>query len=151
MATFKIMERKQTKGQEFDKENITFVKAGKKYNVYDLIQEGREDTEIYPTLEKYGCIDRLKLNTEEVYADVRGLHSLRNSMDQVNKANEIWMNLPVETRAEFNHSKREFVERGEKWLKDKIDAAEALKRAQTEVKIETPVVPEIKQEVKVNG
>lgn len=146
MAKFAIMERTQTKGQDFDKENITFVKAGKKYNVYDLIQEGREDTEIYPTLEKYGCIDRLRLNTEEVYADVRGLHSLRNSMDKVNKANEIWLNLPVETRAEFNHSKREFVERGEKWLKDKIDAAEAAKKAQ----IEVPAEPVVKQEVKVN-
>lgn len=118
---FKIHNSEKKPGQKFDKENIHFIKAGKKYNVYELIQEGRTDTEIYPTLEKYGCIDRLKLNAPEIYADVREAKSLRNQMDSVRKAEEAWQNLPLETRKEFNHSKREFIERGEKYLKNIIE------------------------------
>lgn len=118
--------------QAFDKEKITVTKAGKEYNVYNFIQEGREDTEIYPTLEKYGCIDRMILNEKEVYEDMRNMGNLRNRLDQIKEADNIWKNLPLEVRQEFGHSKREFVEKGEKWIKAKIDAENAKIAAQKE-------------------
>lgn len=124
--------------QHFDKDKIEVTKAGKKYNVYQAIQEAREDTEIYPTLEKYGCIDRLKLNEAEVYADLRNIKTLRNSLDQIKEAEVLWLNLPLETRREFAHSKREFLEKGEKWLKTKLDEIEAKKPKIEEIQ---PVQP----------
>ena len=54
VKNFKINIERKRMAQDFNKEEITVTKAGKEINVYNFIQENREDTEIYPTLEKYG-------------------------------------------------------------------------------------------------
>lgn len=136
--TFRINNRAERKQQTFDKEKINIVKAGKKINVYDFIQAGKEDTEIYPTLEKYGCLDRLKLDAEQTYGDIRAVKDLRNSLDQINAAKEIWINLPLETRREFNHSVKEFIEKGETWAKNKV---EDLKKAEEAKKVIDTKIP----------
>lgn len=115
----KWRERKQ---QDFDKENITLTKAGKKFNVYDKIQESREDTEIYPTLEKYGCIDRMMLDTKGVYDDFTKYGSLRDVKAQQQLANQMFYNLPLEVRQKFNNDKNQFLNDGEKWIKGVIKA-----------------------------
>lgn len=140
-TNFKINTERTRHSQDFDKDTIEIKKAGKIINVYAMIQENREDTEIYPTLEKYGCIDRLKLDTEGVYADFRNMQDMRSSLDQIKKADELWQNLPLDTRKEFGHSKREFMDKGENWLKNKIEETKA------KVKVEQPVV---KEEVTTN-
>ena len=119
---FKFLEWREKKSQKFDKSKITLTKAGKTFNVYDKIQEGREDTEIYPTLEKYGCIDRMMLDKQGVYADFQNFNDLRDLKDQQNMATNMFYNLPLETRKEFNNNINTFVKEGEKWLKNKIEA-----------------------------
>lgn len=129
---FKFMDWREKKAQKFDKSKITLTKAGKTYNVYDKIQEGREDTEIYPTLEKYGCIDRMMLDKQGVYADFQNFNDLRDLKDQQNMATNMFYALPLETRKEFNNNINTFVKEGEKWLKNKIETEKP------KVKVEQP-------------
>lgn len=144
MTTFKFLEnRGKSFGQDFDKDEIFVIKAGKKINCYEEIQNNREDTEIYPTLEKYGCLDRMQLSIQDattLYADLTGQKfELRDMINQQKKADEMWENLPLDTRREFNHSKQEFLNKGANWLKNKIDAAKA---AEKKLKAGT-VTPEV--------
>lgn len=124
MVTFKPIIERTRMAQSFDKDKITLTKAGKTFNVYDKIQENREDTEIYPTLEKYGCIDRMMLNTQGVYADFQEFKGLREMKEQQIKADEMFYNLPLDVRIQFQNDKNLFMRDGEKWIKEKIDAAE---------------------------
>lgn len=138
---YKMLQAKKTPGQTFNKDEIFIIKAGKKINMYQMIQEAREDTEIYPTIEKYGTIEKLKLNTEEVYADVSNAMNLRNALDKSREIENVWYNLPLETRQEFNHSPKEFAERGYDWLNKKIEA----NKPKPEIKQPEIKQPEIKQ------
>lgn len=144
MTEFNFLKnRGNSKGQEFNKDEIFVIKAGKKINCYEEIQNNREDTEIYPTLEKYGCLDRMQLSIQDataLYADLTGQKfELRDMINQQKKADEMWENLPLDTRREFNHSKQEFLNNGAKWLKNKIDTAKA---AEEKLKAET-ITPEV--------
>lgn len=142
IKNFKINTEHKRMSQTFNKEEIKVTKAGKEINVYNFIQESREDTEIYPTLEKYGCIDRMIMNGEDVYQDLRNIKDLRNTMEQVQQANVLWNNLPLDIRKEFGHNQKEFMEKGEEWLSKKIK--------QNEQQIEKPQETIEKQEV-ANG
>lgn len=121
MVKFKPIIERTRMAQTFDKNTITLTKAGKTFNVYDKIQENREDTEIYPTLEKYGCIDRMMLNTQGVYADFQEFKGLREMKDQQIKADEMFNSLPLDIRIQFQNDKNLFMRDGEKWIKSKID------------------------------
>lgn len=139
---FKFLDWRERKAQKFDKSKIMLTKAGKTYNIYDKIQEGREDTEIYPTLEKYGCIDRMMLDTQGVYADFQNFNDLRDLKDQQNLATNMFYNLPVETRKEFNNNINTFIKEGENWLKKKIEAEKnkvKVEAPKTETTVETTV------------
>ena len=142
---FDYMNWRERKAQKFDKSKITLTKAGKTYNIYDKIQEGREDTEIYPTLEKYGCIDRMMLNKQGVYADFKNFNDLRDLKDQQNMATNMFYNLPLETRKEFNNDINTFVKEGEKWLKNKIEAEKP------KVNVETTKTDTTAQQGEVNN
>lgn len=115
-----IQERVKPKPQKFGNPKIKM--AGKILDVRDWIDAGREDTEIYATLEKYGCIDRLMMNTEQVFADMTNIMDLRNSMEQMKQADALWDSLPLEFKKEFLNNKKDFMERGLDVLKKKIDA-----------------------------
>lgn len=121
MVTFKPIIKRTRMAQSFDKGSITLTKAGKTFNVYDKIQENREDTEIYPTLEKYGCIDRMMLNTQGVYADFQEFKGLREMKDQQIKADEMFNSLPLDVRIQFQNDKNLFMRDGEEWIKSKIN------------------------------
>lgn len=117
---FSAMETKKTKGQKFG--NPKLIKCGKEFDVREWINSGREDTEIYPTLEKYGCIDRMKLDVEGVFGDFTEMKDMRSLIEQAQKADEMWHNLPMEVREHFQNNKQLFVEGGEKYLKDIIES-----------------------------
>lgn len=149
MSTFKFLEnRGKSVGQDFDKDEIFVIKAGKKINCYEEIQNNREDTEIYPTLEKYGCLDRMQLTVQdatELYADLTGQSfELRDLINQQKKAEEMWNNLPLDVRREFNHSKQDFLNNGTKWLKNKIDTAKAAEEKLKQQATIAPVEPLVK-------
>lgn len=115
-------ERKQ---QTFDKDKITLKKAGKEFNVYQWIQEAREDTEVIPTLEKYGCIDRMILNKEEMYGDFTNFKDLRGLNDQIRESQRMFDNLPAEIKKKFGNNKDLFMREGEAWLKSEIEKEKA--------------------------
>lgn len=108
-------------GQKFDLKNTFWIKAGKKINVYDYIQTASEDTDIYKTLEKYGSLEKIELDHEGVYGEFKEMDRMAFH-EQLKKSEELWKSLPFEVRAEFNNDKLQFMENGEKWLKNKIQA-----------------------------
>lgn len=111
MSDFKKRKERKRAQQEFDREKITMKRAGQEINVYDFIQAGREDTEIYPVLEKYGCIEKIKRTDEELYADITAiqkLDGLRGMVVQQRAAKEMFEQLPLDIRKEFNNSLNEF-------------------------------------------
>lgn len=113
--------------QDFNKEKITLKKAGKEFNVYDWIQENREDTEIIPTLKKYGCIPVQSQDTAAMYQDFTNASDLRGVLDKKIAAEQAFYNLPVEVRREFDHDIDKFMKKGEKYIKDKIEKEKAEK------------------------
>lgn len=131
--------------QNFNKDEIKITMKNQELNIYKMIQDAREDTEIYPTLEKYGSIERMVMKTPDVYQDLREIKDLRSSMDQVKEATKLWENLPLNVRKEFGHSQKEFMEKGENWLKNKID-----QQYKIEEEMKKPIVNTEKTEVQ-NG
>lgn len=122
---YKYLSERERVQQHFDKDKIMLTKAGKTYNVYQAIQEAREDTEIMPTLLKYGCIDKLGMDPKAVYADITNIqNNLRNVIDQQIEAEKLWESLPIETRMKYNNSTREFMERAPEDLKKQIEEIE---------------------------
>lgn len=131
MATpkFKFLTWRERKQQHFDKENITLTKANKTFNVYDYIQEGREDTEIEPTLKKYGCIPTIREDNEALYQSFGEYKDLRGVLDQKIKAEQMFYSLPVETREKFGNDINKFTKEGGTYVKKIIDAEIAKKAA----------------------
>ena len=140
MTKFRKRGSRERMAQDFDREKITMKRAFGEVNVYDFIQEGRADTEIYPTLEKYGSIDRLKKDlTEEqqkaLYQDftlIQEMGDYRGVKDYQIKANKMFYELPLEIRKEFENDINKFTKNGAQWLKKKIDEAEAKKLAEAQ-------------------
>lgn len=143
---FKCNSWRERKAQNFDRENITLTKAGKTFNVYDAIQAAREDTEIYPTLEKYGCIDRMMLDHQGVFDDFTKYGELRELKEQQAMATNMFYNLPLDTRQKFNNDINVFMKDGEKYIKSLID--EDLKKAEVYKPVELPKEPVISETLK---
>jgi hypothetical protein len=114
--------RKISEGLDVKKPKL--IKAGKEFDVYDWIQAAREDTEIYPTLEKYGSLKRMEIDVNTLYGDITEIKDLRDIHDMIKKSEEIWEGLPVEVRREFNHDKQRFMNEGEEWIKKLKDEQE---------------------------
>lgn len=130
---FNYLNKRKRMTQSFDKENIHFIRAGQKINVYELIQNSGEDTNIYQIMDKYGvnsqeAIAKMSMNTGQMYQDMLASNAptdLRDALNKIEIAERNWRQLPLSVRAEFNNSKAEFMNRGEKWLKAKIDEEKA--------------------------
>ena len=146
---FKPIVTNKREQQSFDL-NFKIKQRGQEFNLYDSIQEAREDTEIYPTLEKYGCLEKVPMDPNKVYADFRGLGDLKDMKLQQIKAQEMWNALPWDIRKEFNNDKYLFAKDGEKYLQNKI--AEITKQNEviqptTGTTTTTPVTPATGTEV----
>lgn len=115
---FKIFERPKTKCREFDKEKITVTKAGQTYNVYEMIQANRDETEIYKVIEKYGTIQPMCMDVGKVYGQFKEM-TLMDVLGQQKVVNDMWLNLPLEVRDEFNNDIHNFRKNGENWLENK--------------------------------
>lgn len=135
--------RKAMQGaQEFDKDNIFITKNGEKINVYQMIQNNREDTEIEPTLKKYGCLTPMEMNIEQVYTDLTNIKGdMRDMIEQQQEADNLWNKLPRDVRETFGNSKRNFLENGETWLKSKIEKAKAEAEKLKQEQNPTPAEP----------
>lgn len=114
-----------------------YTRNGKKINLFQQIQEANIDTEIYPTLEKYGCIDKINTNVNAVFGDMTEYKNLRDFQQKEQKLNEMWNNLDINIRKEFGNDKYEFANKGENWIKNKINEMKIKAETKTEIKTET--------------
>lgn len=134
-----IQERDRPIPQKFG--NPKIKRAGQELDVRKWIDEGREDTELYATLEKYGCIDRMLVDKEQVFGDLTEIKELRDSLEQIKQANNLWESLPLDFRKEFMNDKNEFMRNGLDYLKKKIEAEtkekEQIKPVETTQPVET--------------
>lgn len=130
---FKFQNWRERKQQHFDKDKIMLKKAGQEFNVYDSIQEAREDTELEVTLYKYGCLDRIQMNYNKTFDDFTKFKDLRGSLEQMHAAKEMFYNLPIDVRQKFNNDINQFTKNGEKWLKSEMN--KEAKNANTKVDI----------------
>lgn len=105
--------------QSFDRTKITYVKCGKEINIYDEIQANRTDTEIIPTLRKYGNLKPLEVDYQGMYGEFEKM-DLRDVYELKEKAENMYDQLPAEIKAQFNDDPREFLEKAPKWLEEKI-------------------------------
>lgn len=127
---FKAMEYRESAGTEFGKP--TFVKFGKEIDIQEYIESNREDTEIYPTLEKYGTLKPLEKSYAELYGDFQEYNDLRTCMDKAIKSREMWDSMPQDFKHEFNNDINEFIDRGMEWASRKIEQEQQAKtEAQT--------------------
>lgn len=127
-----IRTREKPKPQKFG--NPKIIRAGQKLDVREWIDTAREDTELYKVLEKYGCIDRMIVNKETVFADLTKVMGLRDSLEQMKQADKLWNDLPLEFRKEFLNDKNEFIKNGMTVLKNKIENEKAQKAKQEPMK-----------------
>ncbi|UPW41490.1 internal scaffolding protein [Dipodfec virus UA23Rod_1071] len=126
----KTMEFKKFTRNIKERENMAFAesfdinymqeKGGETFNLYESIQEAREDTELYPTLEKYGSIERMIINEADVYGDLRQVKSLKGELEKLEAAERLWNSLPWDVRSQFNNNRYNFMENGESWLMEKM-------------------------------
>lgn len=149
------MFNKQTKTSDYDPkqkfdQEISVMKAGQKIIWKDYIRENNVDCEIYPTLEKYGCLKPIELNIELLHGDMSEFSDLRTNLDRKIKADKMWRGLPLDIRAQFNHDINEFIDRGSEWIKEKF-SSHLQKKEFIQSANNKPTESMVNQEVTANG
>lgn len=132
-----IATRKKPAPQHFG--NPKIIRAGQELDIRSWIDSAREDTELYKTLEKYGCIDRMIVNTESVYGDMTKIMDLRDSLEQIKKADELWESLPLDFRKEYLNDKTIFMREGLERMKAKIEKEKPQPVEQPKETVEQPI------------
>lgn len=103
IPTFSLVIDKETGKKE--------LKATGKTNIYEEIQAHKEECLIYNILERYAMGDESVLNEKQgIFADISNVpKSLNEAQEMILNAENVFNELPVEFRAEFNHSITEFI------------------------------------------
>lgn len=128
-----------TEGQGSTFGKPKFKKFGKEIDIQEYIEAGRDDTEIYPCLEKYGCLKPLERTPSEIFADCTEYNDLRTTIEKGRKLKEIWANMPNHIKNKFNNDPNEFIDRGMDWAKKEMQKeVEAKKTLET---ITKPTIP----------
>lgn len=99
--------------QKFNRDTIHIVQKGQKIYLTELMEANREDTEIYPTLEKYGCIDKCCKQSALEYGEQLN-PDLMEAVEILRKGEEIWNSLNVKTREFYNNDKEKFIQNAHK-------------------------------------
>lgn len=109
-----------------------------------MIAKASEDTGIYEQIEKYGIDVNTQPSIEETVMDFTALTQggLRGAIEQGMKARDMFKNLPLDVRKEFNNDENLFMEQGVTWMKQKHQefiakqkaAQEAAKQEQQTIK-----------------
>ncbi len=134
----------ESQGTTFGKPK--FKKYGKEIDIQEYIEAGRDDTEIYPCLEKYGCLKPLERTPSEIYADCTEYNDLRSTIEKGRKLKEIWANMPNHIKNKFNNDPNEFIDRGMDWAKKEMDKQTAEQKKLETLKQQTgnttqPTIP----------
>lgn len=98
------------------------IKAGKRINIRQMIEENSIDTRIYEQIDKYGMNPIQEIPIEETVQDYTELATdLRTSLDRGRLARKMWTNLPREIRNEFDNDIERFTTEGANWLSNKFE------------------------------
>lgn len=102
--------------QYFDTENIYIIKAGKKIIMQEYINANNKDAELIPTLQKYGCIDRIeKQNPADLnWGEENKNLCLTDALEAMKKARELWDSLNEKTREFYKNDFETFAKNFEK-------------------------------------
>lgn len=91
-------------GQTFDRKKITVKQNGRTVNLYELVQSRNVDTEIYPTLYKYGSLKPLEFNEEWVSTGLETLETIKD-LDKLQKtAEDMFLALPDHIKAIYDYN-----------------------------------------------
>lgn len=104
-------------------EKATILRGGKEIDLYNHIQEASEDTDLYKIQEKYHGLENAPLDLNEMQGEFTTAISYTDIYKQQQEVEKMWYNLPLKVRKEFNNDPREFVENGDKWIKEQIELA----------------------------
>lgn len=100
-----------TYGKEIDKDGKVHIVETGKTNLYEKIQACKDDTLIYNILDRFAAGDVSVLQKNQgVYADVTEMpKTLAEAQQSLITAENFFNALPLDVRAEFNHSFSEFL------------------------------------------
>lgn len=104
---------------------------GKMISINDEIQKNREDTEIYPLIDKYGCIEKIPMDTQVIQGDISSIKDLRSLKDQQIAVENLWNTLPLDVRKQFGNDLNNFYNNGEAWINNVIAKENETKKANT--------------------
>lgn len=107
--------KEKRKGLSMDRKKITIRQNGRLVNLYDLIQSRNVDTEIYPTLQKYGSIKPMEITEEWLSTGLQTLESYKDIENLRKAAENLFLELPNEIQALYGNNYAEFEkDKGEK-------------------------------------
>lgn len=98
-------------GLEVDEKGITDLVVKGKENLYDFIQSHKDSVDIHKILERFqnGDVDALN-KYQGYYGDITAApKTFAEALNTVIKAKDLFNSLPLEVRAEFDHSPEQFV------------------------------------------
>ena len=100
-----------TYGEKIDKDGKVHVVETGKTNLYEKIQASKDDTLIYNILDRFAAGDVSVLQRHQgVYADLTDMpKTLAEAQQSLITAENYFNKLPLDVRAEFNHSFSEFL------------------------------------------
>jgi hypothetical protein len=134
---FKCNERKQTKGTEFGEPK--FMRKGKMVSIRDFMESEREDTEMYPTLKKYGIDPEVSLNDFKKESEIKIPYNIKlDTLIAAGGIEEVWKYAPTNIKEEFGNNYENFKNNH----REKFKEAE---QKEHEIKQEQPITKEEKK------
>lgn len=132
---FRLPGERVRASQKFNRDAIHIVQKGQKLYLTELMEANREDTEVYPTLEKYGCTEKCCKQSPLEFGEQLN-PDLMTAVEIMRKGEEIWSSLNIKTREFYENSKEKFIQNAHKDFlaeQEKMQK-EAQKNEQKEVK-----------------
>lgn len=97
--------------EEFDTNGHKKLVKTSETNVYEKIQSFKDETLIYNILDRFNAGDENAINkVKGTYGDITEMpKTLMEAQNQLIQAERTFNELPIEVRAEFNHSYEQFI------------------------------------------
>lgn len=108
-------------------EDPTFRQGSKDISIKEFTNKNAIDSNIYEVIEKYRgdlkmTAEELNIFHNEVAEELSEIKSLPDAVKQIQKAEQVWKNLPMEIRKDFGNSQSRFLQNGKTYLEGKIKA-----------------------------
>lgn len=130
---FDITNPREKRKITFFPKEIFITIGGKKQNIRKIIATNAENTGIYEQIELYGLNPIAPVDVNEVIEDYTQIAGdLRSVIEQGQLAKQMFKNLPLQIRQEFNHDEELFMREGPTWMKKKHE--EFVKAQQEQMK-----------------